>query len=305
MSNYTTELRFVCETLAGLDESKGYNSVDDIIYKSREKIFSFNYPIFDSAYKSTLETKIIKHYYTRELCAETFGRWKLFLDARMNEIMPKYNKLYESELLSFNPFYDADYTKTGNRDTDSSLTDKQVTVTDDDSVVTDNTQNANVTGGTDVRTLNTENGGTDVVHGENAPKSDQWTYYSETPQGGVDGLEENRYLTTAEHVVTSGEGSEDDTATTYGKTTDTVDTNNYGKTSTTKNTGTTTTNTDINVTADRNTNSKTGEDYAERVIGKMPGKSYASLLQEFRETFLNIDLMVINELSDLFFGLWE
>ena len=30
----------------------------------------------------------------------------------------------------------------------------------------------------------------------------------------------------------------------------------------------------------------------------------SELLEEFRRTFLNIDAMVIEELSDLFFGLW-
>ena len=47
----------------------------------------------------------------------------------------------------------------------------------------------------------------------------------------------------------------------------------------------------------------TGE-YAEHVYGKFPGKGYAKLLQEFRETFLNIDLDVIKELRNLFFNLW-
>ena len=45
-------------------------------------------------------------------------------------------------------------------------------------------------------------------------------------------------------------------------------------------------------------------EYTEHVIGKTPGVSFSKLLKEFRETFLNIDNMVINELSDLFFGLW-
>ena len=29
------------------------------------------------------------------------------------------------------------------------------------------------------------------------------------------------------------------------------------------------------------------------------------LLEEFRRTFMNIDVQIINELNDLFFGLWE
>lgn len=307
MSNYTTELRFVCETFAGLDESEGYNSINTIIEKARPKIFNFSYPIFDSAYKPTLETKIIKHYYTRELCAETYGRWKLFLDARLNEIMPKYNKLYESELLKFNPLYDADYTKEGNRDTDTTLDDNVTTTNDINVRQTDNRQVRNVLGGTDETVTSSEDGGTEGTHRENVPKTDQWTYYSDTPQGGVDGmnLEDDMYLTNATHVTVDGTGSEDDSTVTFGRTNDTTSTTEYGRTSTTNHTGTTDTDTTGDVVTDRDSTSNTNEDYAEHVIGKFPGKSYSKLLQEFRETFLNIDLMIINELSDLFFGLWE
>ena len=115
MAKYTTSVRSICEVNSGLDESKGQANVNDIIANSRDKIFDFPYPIYDEEYRPVLESKILKHYYTREICAETVGRWKLFLDARMNEIMPYYNKLYESELLKFNPLYDVDYTRTSNR----------------------------------------------------------------------------------------------------------------------------------------------------------------------------------------------
>ena len=62
MSKYTTEVRFICETLAGYDESQGYNKVEDIIADARPKIFDFDFPIFDESYRNVLETKIIKHY---------------------------------------------------------------------------------------------------------------------------------------------------------------------------------------------------------------------------------------------------
>ena len=114
MSKYTTEVRFICETLAGLDESVGGDSVETIISSSREKIFNFNYPIFDPTYKATLETKILKHYYTREIAHETVGLWKLRLNTKLNEIMPYYNQLYNSELLEFNPLYDTDVSRNKN-----------------------------------------------------------------------------------------------------------------------------------------------------------------------------------------------
>ena len=39
MSKYTTELRFICESLAGLTESKGYDDVNNIIEAAAPKIF--------------------------------------------------------------------------------------------------------------------------------------------------------------------------------------------------------------------------------------------------------------------------
>ena len=97
MSKYTTEVRFICENYAGLDASVGYNDVDKILNKTWDKIFDFDFPIFDNDYRSVLCIKILKHYYTREIGFETVGLWKLKLNMMMNEIMPYYNKLYESE----------------------------------------------------------------------------------------------------------------------------------------------------------------------------------------------------------------
>ena len=88
MSKYTTELRFICETYADLDQSKGYSDVEDIIENSRAKIFDFPYEIFDEEYKPVLEHKILRHFYTREIGQETVGLFKLQLSQKMNDIMP-------------------------------------------------------------------------------------------------------------------------------------------------------------------------------------------------------------------------
>lgn len=265
MSKYTTEVRFICEEYAGLDESVGYDQIDDVITKSRSKIFDFSYPIFDEHYRPVLETKILLHYYTREICEETVGLWKLRLKAKMNEIMPFYNKLYESELLKFNPLYDTDYYKEGDRNG------KQNSTTDD------------------VTNRKSKSGGQDITNVANRDKYSQWDLYSDTPQGGVEGilgaedepsLQDNGYLTNARHILHDGDGTTGNSTTNYGRT---DDTDSVGKS-----------------VFDGNTI----EDYAEHVYGKMPGKSYPRLLQEFRDTFLNIDMDVINELKNLFFNLW-
>ena len=61
MSTYTTELRYILESYAGLDSSTEYPSIDKVIEKSRAKLFDFNYPIFDEQYRSHLESLICLH----------------------------------------------------------------------------------------------------------------------------------------------------------------------------------------------------------------------------------------------------
>lgn len=61
------------------------------------------YPIFDESYRNILNKKIIEHFYFREIGQETPDRFNFCLGRTMNEIMPYYNKLYESELIEFNP----------------------------------------------------------------------------------------------------------------------------------------------------------------------------------------------------------
>lgn len=275
MSKYTTQVRYICEVNSGLDESVGYDNISEVIANSRAKIFDFSYPIFDENYRATLETKILKHYYTREIGLETVGLWKHFLDMRMNEIMPYYNKLYESELLEFDPFNDVDYTREGNR-TDVSNGNEKMTGTVGD-----------------VGKTITEDGGEDTRSGANAPKKSTWDLYSDTPQGGVAGIEaaeasvgSNAYLTNARHVIEDGTGS---------STSETIE---YGKTSESGNTNTRTYNTN---------NARTTEgkgEYFERIKGKMGNRSYAKLLKELRETFLNIDMLIIEDLSDLFMNIY-
>lgn len=307
MSKYTTELRFICETSAGLTDSEGYTSTRDIIEKSRAKIFDFDYPIFDENYRSVLETKIIKHYYTREIAAETVGLWKLWLDERMNNIMPYYNQLYKSELLEFNPFYDTDLT------TDSNRKEKHEENTTDSNVRTDNTSRDE--NGTETRTDNlaSSNTRTDDLktsndhedHDTDSSTNDSLQAYSDTPQNGLTGVTELNYLTNA----TKNTGSDSKTHNNDGS----YETKNTG-TQTNDATQTGTVRNDISNTV-RNTgtvsDSGTGtknydnvNDYLEHVKGKRGTESYAKMLQEYRKTFLNIDQMIINSLSDLFMGVW-
>jgi hypothetical protein len=367
MSKYTTEVRFICEKYAGLEGSKGYADVENIIASARGKVFNFSYPIFDEAYKPVLEAKILRHYYTKEICAETVGLWQHFLSRKMNEIMPYYNQLYKSELLEFNPLYDTEInrthngTSTGNESITGSVTNDIAvnntnTITDKttQNVVDDTSQSTAIatsekTSGTNKvaidETVNATNN--DVVHSVNVEDNDETNNkvvssdkskldaYSDTPQGGVTNLENNTYLTNARKIV-DGEDVTDNTTINGTKTTTTDSTDDVTTASTkTGNNDTTvdmtvngtnngtingtrvsdaevnktgtnvlvgTTSNDTNTTNNKDMN--TVEEYLESVKGKQGGKSYSQLLKEFRETFLNIDMLVIDDLSDLFYNLW-
>lgn len=242
MSKYTTELRFICESKAGLSDSVGFNQIDDVISNSWNKIFD-NFPIFDESYRSVLCSKILKHYYTREISAETVGLWQLWLNTRMGEIMPYYNKLYESALLEFDPFKDTNYSRNhGGTFTGDTVRNGRNEIDVDNSVTSNGTSNSK-------------------------------NLFSDTPQGAITNIENESYLTNATLI----------------KDTDTNTTNTNGN-STTQNTETTgITNTD---------------NWIETIVGKQSTVSYSKLLQEFRDTFLNIDVMIINDLSDLFMNLW-
>nr|DAV90303.1 MAG TPA: Lower collar protein [Caudoviricetes sp.] len=231
MSKYTTEVRYICEQMGGYSESQGGDKVDDVLEKSWNKIFDTSWSIFDEQYRKVLCKKILKHYYTREIGAEVVGLWILWLNRRMCEIMPYYNQLYESEKLKFDPLTDTDITTTSNRKID--------------------TEN-NATGSSDGTTTN-NNVSRDL--------------YSDTPQGALQGVESETYLTNARKISDTSSSN---------------DSNNY------------------NSSGSGNSN----DDYFENVKGKRGGENYSDMLRKYRETFLNIDMMIIEELGDLFFNLW-
>ena len=291
MSKYTTEIRFICENASGLSESVGVKSVNEVIRKALPVIFDFDFPIFDENYRNVLETKILKHYYTREIGEETVGLWKLRLETRLNEIMPYYNQLYKSELLTFNPFYDVDLTREHSSTKKGTKTDTGESTGNRTTIETGSLTNS----GTETTTSTDKGTSKTTETGTTSNKNNE--YYSDTPQGSVGNLENLTYLTNATINNFSGQNSN----TSNGENSNT----NNGETITNVNRDTVNNNTvDTTDTTSYNSVINDTEDYLESVKGKQGSTSYSKLLEEYRTTFLNIDLQVINELSDLFMNLW-
>ena len=275
MSKYTTEVRFICESLTGHDDSTGYDDIDSIIQDAIPLIFSFDFPIFDEEYRNVLCTKILRHYYTREIGLETYGLWKLKLQTKLNEIMPYYNKLYESELYKYNPLHDVDMTTTNVGQKTGERTDVQ------------NDDRTNTFSGS--RT--SENEQTNVASNENTRNSDSQDrdMYSDTPQGTLTGVDTNTYLTNFRKILGTNNTTDKGNATDIAQ----------GK----------------QTTSDQNTESSTGrntsigktnntEDYVMHVVGKSAGANYAKMIKDFRDNLLNIDMDIIRDLGELFMLLW-
>ena len=61
----------------------------------------------------------------------------------------------------------------------------------------------------------------------------------------------------------------------------------------------------VNDTRDTRTLALTNTDaYVNHVLGKSAGSSYSKMIEEFRNLIIDIDMMIIRDLADLFFQLW-
>lgn len=191
------------------------------------------YPIFDEGYRAALNEKIKTHYHMREIGFETPGQFKLYINMTMNEIMPYYNQLYRSSLLSFDPLADYHMNESGTRDSS----------------------------------------GTGSNTGSTADRSEQLddtlTVDSDTPQGllSVDNIKANTYASRA--------ARQDNTISRTGQT---------------------------DVTSESATSAF--DNYTRNAVGKTGGKNYSEMLQDFRATFINIDLKIIQELVTCFMGIY-
>ena len=315
MAKYTTEVRYICETYAGLEESVGYDSIDEVIDKSYLKIFKNDkIPMYKNeteAHRAGLLKKILLHYYTREIGYETVGLWKLKLNQKMIEIMPYYNQLYESAELEFNPFKNVDVTRTHEGEyNDDEKVDNQRDTESHRGIHT--TQTSDTTEDVTLRHAKTVTEGNDTRSNSVTKDGNNWVLFSDTPQGGLDGINAaasdlagNGYLTNATRTITTPD--EQSVTQTHGDIVETYNANGDRKDTTASHAGVdtqTSENATTKATDDNKRNTNGTDEYENKDIGKIGTETYQEMLIKYRETFLNIDLMVIRELDKLFIGLW-
>lgn len=319
MAKYTTEVRTICEVKAGLEESEGFSSVDQVIRQSWNSIFTTTAQTWDESYKPVICQKILKHYYVREIGMETVGLWMLAMNTRFEELLPKYNQLWSVQAQGFNPLYDADVTETGNKafegkEGSTTSGNRTNTRTDDlqtrrdDALSDTRTDNTTQTTTNDLTQI-TANNLTDTTN--RTDNNSHLDAYQDTPQGALSGVGDLDYLTNVRRVT------EDNTGDVTVKSTGDVQTDNTGS-QTVENTGDVTTDHDgyqthkytgtqvnqENFGDEKNANVNNTEDYVNKVLGKRNGESYGETFAKFVQNLKNIDMMFIDEFQDCFMGIW-
>lgn len=338
MARYTTQVRTICETVAELSDSVGYTDVETVLNDSWDKIFTA-FPIYDEAHRADLCKKILRHYYTDEIAFETYGLWQLAINTKLVEIMPQYNSLYKAAAEIINPLYNKslsrryDGTSKGtNKDTRTdNLTDTATatSTTTGTDMRTDNLTDTN--GGsvvtksdskrTDALKAVTDNTSTSTTTSSASNNSSNDSFTSDTPQGSLSDVKAGKYMTNASIGTSTGSTSGNDkndttakntvnnTGTVSNTGTDTVtDSHTLTKTGTVKNDST-------NSTISDSTLSKTGtvvndgidsrtDAHTETVTGYEGSVTYAELLKKYSDAIINIDMMIINDLSTMFMQIW-
>lgn len=306
LATYSMQIREYVEQVA-----KAKNPDSYILMNNRQKIedarpvlFDFDYPIFDNAYRDGLETRIIRHFYMREMGFETEGLFKFALETKLNEIMPYYNKLFESEFIRFNPLYNTDlktdYEKKNNRDQSDQTTYQEDQATNRDQTTDTNRDEAETTDQTqDYQEKESTDTDTDT-------KTDDFsrTVNDNTPDARLAITTENgegviEYASDISETKDNGDETRQEESKTNRDSQTDENTQRDLETGEKR---------EDQETQDRNTQSDRGytsgvtelEDYIQHQMGKTGTDSYSKLLTEYRNTFLRIESSIMQELEELF-----
>lgn len=265
MANYTLVLRDILRSLV----DDGYRETDSelIIAQARPLVFDFNYPSFPmDSDKIELERDFLRTYYMQEICVETYEYWKHLLRVFLYNKMPGYVAVYNALHDDLELFASEWSTREiGRESSDNGSTDK----TGSDEEHSNTAENSSI-----------QNNGTQT----GSTNSTGWNLYSETPQGSIQNLDNESYLTNAT------------------KDTQNTDTNTSTNASSQTNSG-------RNTTVNRiNTESlKSIMERAEKTLEKVQGgggKYGYELLADYNNKVVNLYNQIVTEAQNLFMGVW-
>jgi len=76
-------------------EAEEKTNIYDLASGARSTIFDFNYPLSTHVNREEFEILILKHFIMRRIGFDTPTAFKIALEVKLNEIMPRYNKLFD------------------------------------------------------------------------------------------------------------------------------------------------------------------------------------------------------------------
>lgn len=277
MSKYTTQLRWIIEQLTYDNKDL---SISERISLACPKIFNFYYPIWLEDYRSTLERKILMHYFNKEIGFETVGLWKLYLEERLNLIMPYYNELYKTTIKEYDWASDTNIKETfvGNKKLKENA---NLNITGNEK--SDSTSNINDTVNSSITGSGTNT--TEATKNNNSKNLD-----SDLPQANYANLDYGTKLTENENTSTVNEQN-------------TTNQNSAEERTSTTNAS----QNNIVEKSQKNINdleSITDDIYTRERKGASGQHPISDLIIKYRKTLINIDNLIIDELKDLFMMLY-
>ena len=69
--------------------------IKDLPAACHDRIFDFDYPLSSHVNRDEFEILILKHFMMRRIGYDTMTAFKIALDVKLNEIMPRFNKMFD------------------------------------------------------------------------------------------------------------------------------------------------------------------------------------------------------------------
>ena len=267
---------------------------DELMTKTRKEritavlpyIFE-DFPLFDETYREILESKILNHFYLREIGAETPELFLYYLNRELMDQAPYFNELYNSTLFEFNPLYTVNKTITHR----GSGTNNHIRT---DNLSESNSNMANSSGNS-----RTDTQASTSASSQNSSSSEGASQggFSDTPQGAIAGIldalspQGSGYLTNASIGKAISNTSASDSSSTSNIGASVNSSSNQSSSSNLKNN----TGTQSNSTMDTN-------EYVDLVAGY--DAKPMELIRQFRDNIINVDLKVIKLLNPCFMEIY-
>lgn len=170
----------IMESMVNFDNPEPVK-IKDLSKYAKEKIFDFDYPVSELFDKNKFEDLFLKHYMFRRINYDTFTSFKLHLEVKLNDIMPKYNIMMDGiSVLNF-----LGDTETHSREVEETSTNIQSSQSTSD------------------------------IHNNTRDTTDTNNKFSDTPQDLIDDINDDKYVSeyTRNNATSSGESNSNSSGT--------------------------------------------------------------------------------------------